>query len=167
MEFRITNKIHLKLLGIAIVFSIIFYDYLNSILFNFFKESINIFNYSITLSFIFLTISMVIMIILHELIHGLSYTLFGGKVKYSFKFVYAATEEVTNKKVSINQFAIVLLAPVTIISILSLLLPSFLGSTVFICNLLGSIGDLYMAIGLIRYPLDSKIIDTAYGYKVI
>ena len=167
MEFKITSKIHLKLLAIAIVFSIIFYDYLNNILFNFFKKSISIFNYSITLSFIFLTVSMVIITILHELIHGLSYTLFGGKVKYSFKFIYAATEEVTNKKLSINQFAIVLLAPVIIISILSLLLPSFIGSTIFMCNLLGSIGDLYMAIGLIRYHHDSKIIDTDYGYKII
>ena len=126
----------------------------------------DIFNYSITISFILLLATITIITIAHELIHGLAFTIFGGRVKYKFKFIYAATEEVTNTPLSLTKFTVILLAPVTIISLFSLLLPSWLGNLIFISNLIGSIGDLYMAIGLIKYPYDSKIIDKPYGYYV-
>ena len=107
-----------------------------------------------------------IITIAHELIHGLTFTIFGGKVKYKFKFIYAATEEINNKPISLTQFTIILLAPITVISLFSLLIPNWIGNLIFISNLIGSIGDLYMSIGLIRYPYDSKIIDKPYGYYV-
>ncbi|OSA72291.1 hypothetical protein B2H86_17165 [Clostridium botulinum] len=166
MEFKITNKLHLKLLAIALIFSIVFNKYLNTIIFNFFKKSMDIFNYSITISFILLITTITIITIVHELIHGLAFTVFGGTVKYKFKFIYAATSEITGIPISLTQFTIILLAPVTIISLLSLLLPRWLGDLIFISNLIGSVGDLYMAIGLIRYPYNSKIIDKSYGYYV-
>ncbi|MBN3382920.1 DUF3267 domain-containing protein [Clostridium botulinum] len=166
MEFKITNKLHLKLLFIALIFSIIFHNYLNTIIFNFFKKSMDIFNYSITISFILLMATITMITIAHELIHGLTFTIFGGKVKYKFKFIYAATEEVSNKPISLTQFTIILLAPITVISLFSLLLPNWIGSLIFVSNLIGSIGDLYMSIGLIKYPYDSKIIDKPYGYYV-
>lgn len=166
MEFKITNKLHLKLLFIALIFSIIFHNYLNTIIFNFFKKSIDIFNYSITISFILLIATITMITIAHELIHGLTFTIFGGKVKYKFKFIYAATEEISNKPISLTQFTIILVAPVTVISFLSLLLPNWIGNLTFVSNLIGSVGDLYMSIGLIRYPYDSKIIDKPYGYYV-
>lgn len=166
MEFKITNKLHLKLLAIALIFSVVFNKYLNTIIFSFFKKSMDIFNYSITISFILLIFTIIMITIVHELIHGLTFTIFGGTVKYKFKFIYAATLETTGIPISLIQFTIILLAPVTIISLLSLLLPRWLGNLIFISNLIGSIGDLYMAIGLIKYPLSSKIIDRPYGYYI-
>ncbi|ENK0556066.1 DUF3267 domain-containing protein [Clostridium botulinum] len=166
MKFKITNKLHLKLFAIVLIFSVIFNKYLNTIIFNFFKKSMDIFNYSITISFILLITTITIITIVHELIHGLTFTVFGGTVKYKFKFIYAATEEVSNKPMSLTKFTIILLAPVTIISLLSLLLPTWLGNLIFISNLIGSVADLYMAIGLIKYPLSSKIIDKPYGYYI-
>lgn len=166
MEFKITNKLHLKLLAITLIFSIIFHNYLNTIIFNFFKKSMNIFNYSITISFILLMATITMLTMAHELIHGLTFTIFGGTVKYKFKFIYAATEEISNKPMSLIKFTIILLSPVTIISLLSLLLPRWLGNLIFISNLIGSVGDLYMALGLVKYPYNSKIIDKPYGYYV-
>ncbi|NFE80036.1 metalloprotease family protein [Clostridium sporogenes] len=166
MEFKITNKLHLKLLAITLIFSIIFHNYLNTIIFNFFKKSMNIFNYSITISFILLMATITMLTMAHELIHGLTFTIFGGTVKYKFKVIYAATEEISNKPMSLIKFTIILLSPVTIISLLSLLLPRWLGNLIFISNLIGSVGDLYMALGLVKYPYNSKIIDKPYGYYV-
>ncbi|KEI96165.1 DUF3267 domain-containing protein [Clostridium botulinum] len=166
MKFKITNKLHLKLLSIVLIFSVIFHKYLNTIIFNFFKKSMDIFNYSITMSFILLIVTITIITIVHELIHGLTFTIFGGTVKYKFKFIYAATEEVSNKPISLTKFTIILLAPIIVISLFSLLLPNWIGSLIFASNLIGSVGDLYMAIGLIKYPYDSKIIDKPYGYYV-
>ncbi|NFG68106.1 DUF3267 domain-containing protein [Clostridium sporogenes] len=166
MEFKITNKLHLKLLAITLIFSIIFHNYLNTIIFNFFKKSMNIFNYSIRISFILLMATITMLTMAHELIHGLTFTIFGGTVKYKFKFIYAATEEISNKPMSLIKFTIILLSPVTIISLLSLLLPRWLGNLIFISNLIGSVGDLYMALGLVKYPYNSKIIDKPYGYYV-
>ncbi|MHB9949156.1 hypothetical protein CF055_08765 [Clostridium botulinum] len=166
MKFKITNKLHLKLLSIALIFSIIFHKYLNTIIFNFLKKSMDIFNYSITMSFILLIVTITIITMVHELIHGLTFTIFGGTVKYKFKFIYAATEEVSNKPISLTEFTIILLAPIIVISLFSLLLPNWIGSLIFVSNLIGSVGDLYMVIGLIKYPYDSKIIDKPYGYYV-
>ncbi|HDK7157775.1 TPA: DUF3267 domain-containing protein [Clostridium botulinum] len=166
MEFRITNGLHLRLSSIALILSIIFHNYLNTIIFNFFKGAMNIFDYSIALSFILLIATITVVTIIHEVIHGLAFTMFRGKVKYKFKFIYAATEEITNRPISLTQFTIILLAPVAVISLLSLLLPNCLGNLIFISNLIGSVGDLYMALGLIKYPYNSKIIDKPYGYYV-
>ncbi|MCR1175586.1 DUF3267 domain-containing protein [Clostridium botulinum] len=166
MKFKITSKLHLKLLAIALIFTVIFKDYLDTIIFNFFKETMDIFDYSITPSFILLIATITAITIIHELIHGLTFTVFGGTVKYKFKFIYVATLEITGIPISLTQFTIILLAPVTIISLLSLLLPRWLGNLIFASNLIGSVGDLYMALGLVKYPYNSKIIDKSYGYYV-
>lgn len=57
-----------------------------------------------------------------------------------------------------------LLIPVTVISVLSLLLPFWLGGMI---NFLGSTGDLFMAVTLIKLHHESKIIDKKYGFDVV
>ncbi|WP_077848217.1 DUF3267 domain-containing protein [Clostridium puniceum] len=71
------------------------------------------------------------MSIVHEIIHGAAYKLFGGKVKFGFKGIYAYTMEISGKKITRLQFLIVLLAPLICISILSLLFPVWLGGMIF------------------------------------
>ncbi|WP_242990177.1 hypothetical protein [Clostridium sporogenes] len=51
-------------------------------------------------------------------------------------------------------------------SLFSLLIPNWIGNLIFISNLIGSVGDLYMSISLIKYPYNSKIIDKPYGYYI-
>ena len=103
----------------------------------------------------------------HERTHGIVYTFFGGKVKYGFKGIYAYTQEISEKPIGRVEFLIVLLSPMVVISLLSLLLPIWIGGMVFILNALGSCGDLYMAITLSKYDWHSKIIDKSYGFDII
>lgn len=105
--------------------------------------------------------------IVHELIHGTTYRIFGGKVKYGFKGIYAYTHEVSELALDRSKFLVVLLAPVVIISLVSLCLPIWLGGMIYFLNLLGSVGDLYMAFILCRYRNESRIIDRKYGFGVI
>lgn len=169
MEFRLTYKTHIGLILAGFLFTVIFFNPLSSTLLEFF---LNIGEYSpqtyeILYIYIYLFLVMMLITVVHELLHGSMYKLFGGKVKYSFKIIYAATQEVSSLALPINKFIIVLLAPVTVISIGCLLLPSWIGSLIFIMNFLGSFGDIYMAIGLLKHPSTSKVIDTSYGYKLV
>jgi len=93
--------------------------------------------------------------------------LFGGKVKFGFKGIYAYTMEISGKKMTRLQFLVVLLAPLTCISILSLLFAAWLGELIFYLNLIGSSGDIYMALFLCGFSYDSKIIDRSYGFDVV
>lgn len=62
---------------------------------------------------------------------------------------------------------IVLLAPVTIISSASLIIPGSIGGIVFLLNLLGSTGDLLMAFYLCRINHSSYIVDRKYGFDIV
>ena len=104
---------------------------------------------------------------IHEAIHGITYIIFGGKVKYGFKGIYAYTMEVSEKPLEITKFLVILLMPVTVISLLSLLLPNWLGNMVYLLNLIGSPGDLFMAFSLIKFDHSCKIIDRNYGFDIV
>ena len=95
------------------------------------------------------------------------YKLFGGKVKYGFKGIYAYTMETSGEEILRVKFLMVLLAPLVAMSVLSLFLPSWLGGMIFLLNLLGASGDIYMALFLCKFSYDSKIIDRIYGFDVM
>ena len=105
--------------------------------------------------------------IVHEAIHGLAYKSFGGKVKYGFKGIYAYTQEISEMPIDRIKFLIILLAPLAIMSIMTLFLHLWLGGMIFFLNLLGASGDLYMSFKLIRYDSNSKIVDRKYGFDVV
>jgi hypothetical protein len=107
------------------------------------------------------------MSVYHELIHGISFKLLGGKVVYGFKGIYAYTQEVSGKKIRRNMFLIVLLMPLTVISILCFFVNSRIFDMVFLLNLLGSSGDIFLGLSLSKYNSKSFIIDRKYGYDVI
>ncbi|MBU3090573.1 DUF3267 domain-containing protein [Clostridium sp. CF011] len=105
--------------------------------------------------------------IVHESIHGLAFLAFGGKVRYGFKGIYAYTQEISELPIDRTKFLIILMAPLTVLSIITLLLPIWLGGIIFLINLLGASGDLYMSFKLIRYDFNSKIVDKKYGFDVV
>jgi hypothetical protein len=75
--------------------------------------------------------------------------------------------EISELPIERSKFLIILLAPVTVMSIVTLLLPTSLGGVIFLFNLLGASGDLYMSYRLMKCHSDSKIIDKIYGFDVI
>lgn len=169
MSFRITWKVHLKCVLMSLIFIIFYYNPTNRIIGNFFGNSFIFYptKYLIVNFYLYVILLMVPITIVHEVTHGFIYTIFGGKVKYGFKGIYAYTQEISKKPIDRIEFLVVLLCPMVIISVLSLLLPIEIGGMVFILNALGSCGDLYMAIALSKCGSHSRIIDRSYGFDVI
>ncbi|HEY8892646.1 MAG TPA: DUF3267 domain-containing protein [Clostridium sp.] len=81
--------------------------------------------------------------------------------------MFAYTQEISEIPIDRTKFLIILLAPLTLMSIVTLMLPSDLGGIIFLMNLLGASGDLYMSFKLSRYNSNSKIVDRKYGFDVV
>ena len=122
------------------------------------------------LSILLLVVSLFVLLIIHELIHGLFFRVFNpqGQVKFGFKngMAYATSPHSFYTK---GQFAIIGLAPFILITMSLLLL--YVGSVIsgatfiFLGALHGSgcIGDFYWAYLLAKSPKDSLVEDTEVG----
>lgn len=106
-------------------------------------------------------------IFVHEAIHGMTYRIFGGKIKFGFKGIYAYTQEVSGIILNRTEFLLVLLAPVTVISLITLFMTNVIGTVIYLLNLLGSISDIIMAIYLCKSNTNSYIKDREYGFDII
>lgn len=95
------------------------------------------------------------------------YRIFGGKVRYGFIGLYAYTKEVSGIILHRTKFLMVLLAPVTVISVISLLISKEAGLIIFLLNLLGSTGDLLMAFFLCKSDDSCYIADRSYGFDIV
>ena len=169
MSFKLTWKSHVICILISVILVFILNPIFDGVISELFHQNIIfyptknlILNY-----YIYIIVLMILISVVHEIIHGAAYKLFGGKVKFGFKGIYAYTMEVSGKEIPRLEFLIVLLGPLTAISILSLLLPGWLGRMIFLLNLIGSSGDIYMALFLCRFSYESKIIDRSYGFDVV
>ena len=169
MSFKITWKTHVICTIIAFLIVKLLGSTVDNILDNFFLKPYIFYptKYLVINFCIYVLLLMIPILIVHESIHGLAYKTFGGKVKYGFKGIYAYTQEVSEIPINRTKFLIILLAPLTIMSILTLFIPVWLGGIIFLLNLLGASGDLYMSYRLIRYDSNSKIIDRKYGFDVV
>ena len=112
-------------------------------------------------------ILMIPITLVNEIIHGIVYIIFGGKIKFGFKWIYAYTQEISGLILHRTKFVAILLAPVTIILLSTLLTKNSLGSLIFLLNFLGSIGDIIMAIYICKSKENSYIKDSEYGFEVI
>ena len=169
MSFKVSWKLHMVCFSIAFVFCLIeqqnFYNLFSNLLFHNDMMSVT------ATEFIELNISIVIIFsiiaCIHELVHGFVYRIFGGKIRYGFKVIYAYAQEISGNPLHRTKFLFVLLAPVTIISLTSIFFTGNIGIIIFILNLLGSMGDLLMAFYLCKTNENSYIIDKEYGFDVI
>ncbi len=169
MAFKLTWKSQVICFIISYISVCFIYSAADVILSDFFMQEFIFYpTESLVINFyIYILIVMVPVTAVHELIHGAFYMVFGGKIKFGFKGIYAYTMEISGKPIQRTKFLIVLLAPLSVISILSLLLPPWLGGIVFLLNLLGASGDIYMGLFLCRFNENSCIIDRIYGFDVV
>lgn len=118
-------------------------------------------------------------VIFHEFIHGLFISIYGGTPRYGWgiahkilPYLYATT----NTRFLRNQFVVISLSPLVVISLASMILmvafPVFAQWMLIplIINSAGAVGDLWMAIISLRYPknvlVEDNIIDlTFYGMQ--
>ncbi len=169
MSYKISYKTHIICFLIGLLVTIVLETLVDKILIDFIVAIIHYWSSSnlIIKFYGFIIVLLIPIILVHEFIHGIAYTNFGGKVRYGFKGVYAYTQEISEIPIEKKKFAVILLAPLIIISLITIFIPGWLGGLIFLLNLLGSTGDIYMAITLSRYPANSTIIDRSYGYDVI
>lgn len=169
ISYKVSVKTHMMCFLLASLISLLLYNPLSNVISTMLCNKLlqlptpfRSINFYIYIVFILAPISF-----LHELIHGMCFRLFKGKVRYGFKGIYAYTMEVSGIPIERNKFLIVLLAPLTIISLISLLSINWIFQLAFFLNLLGSTGDLYMAFLIGRYNKDAYIIDRKYGFDVV
>lgn len=169
MSFRITWKVQLKCTALAIILTVIHYSMLDGALYSFITSKYSTIptqNPSIDF-FLYIFLIMLLITIFHELMHGIAYKFFGCSVSFGFNGLFAYTKETSGKALERNKFLVVLLFPIFIISLLSLFFDGWIKAFVYLLNLLGSSGDIYMALYLIKTKPENKIVDKPYGFDVI
>jgi hypothetical protein len=118
---------------------------------------------------------LLIVIPVHELIHGLAILWAGHKPRYGAKLsklVFYATAD--NAYFWRNQYLVVALAPLVVITLAGMigmlavnsLTMAFYLALAVIVNAASAIGDLYMTVIALRYPKDILVRDEAEGMRV-
>lgn len=113
-------------------------------------------------------------IFIHELVHGIAFAAFGGspryglKVKYSLPLAYATSPGHTFSR---NTFLIIGLAPLVVIDVVCLLLLAIFPQApwliwVIAFNTGGAIGDIWIAVQLLRCPKSIRVEDREEGIAI-
>lgn len=111
-------------------------------------------------------------IVLHELIHGVFMSKYGGKPHYGagiahfiLPYFYATSKTVYSR----NQFIVIAIAPLVVISLIGIGIMAALPSIAhwifipFIVNASGAVGDLWVTRNVLRYPKHVMLEDRKTG----
>ncbi|SFL26756.1 Putative zincin peptidase [Halogranum rubrum] len=112
-------------------------------------------------------------IVVHELLHGVAMKRYGGKPRYGAGvayFVLPYAYATTDTEFTRNQFIVVALTPLVVITAvgvpLMLLLDLPVLAVPLALNIGGAVGDLWMVRILLRYPADVDVVDDVTGLRV-
>lgn len=169
MSFKVSWKLHILCFLIAYIFCYIEQCRISDLFISVLAQNklINFKGNIFIDLIIFLIVIFILITLVHEFLHGAVYRLFGGKIRFGFKGLYAYAQETSGIALHRTKFLVVLLAPVTIISVISVFIPQGIGGIVFLLNLLGSTGDLLMALYLCKSNENSYVVDKSYGFDII
>lgn len=120
-------------------------------------------------------IGIMLVLVLHELVHGLVMQHYGAKPRYGVIWkalmFYATAPGYAFRR---DQYTVIALAPLVILSILGVLLialplPAELVVLIALCataNFVGAAGDMYLTSIALRYPSRAYIVDEKDGMRV-
>jgi hypothetical protein len=117
-------------------------------------------------------VAYVVILPVHEAVHGLVIALLGGRPYFGAKLPLALFCGAKNQLFRRNQYIMVALAPLVVISLAALvltLLAPVVASYVFLAtvgNFSGAAGDVWATARVLRLPPDALIEDTAVGFQV-
>lgn len=164
MKFTITKSLHIKVFVIALAIAYVLYDQINATLMDYQVDIFNITD-SIVLYWVALLAIVLVMSFIHEIFHAMAYMVFGGKVQIGFKGIYAYTKEISGLSIKGIQMIIILLTPVIIMSTPLLFSSHWLFRFVFIFNLVGSLGDIFMTLFILKNKgFRKKVTDLDDGF---
>lgn len=110
--------------------------------------------------------------LMHELLHGIPYRLFGGKVRYGIKALYLYTMDTSGKYYSTKQMLSVMLSPLIVLTSILIILGLIYREYIFyiwlgiLFNISGSIGDMAMSIYILCNGKGCKVKDELYGFSL-
>jgi hypothetical protein len=111
-------------------------------------------------------------IVPHEWLHGLAIRYYGGKARYGvahfiLPYAYATTEH----KFSRDQFIVVLLTPLVVLTCVGVPVMIGLGWGLLIVpltlNAAGAVADVWMTLSVLSYPAHVRIVDHKDGVRVL
>lgn len=125
-----------------------------------------------TVRFVCLMVFIIIYMILHEFVHGITMKIFGTKkVKYGFTgmYAFAGSDDYYDKK----SYLIIALAPVVVWGLVLIVVNLFVPTEWFwvvymiqVCNISGAAGDMYVTAKFSRFPKDILVRDSGIGMVV-
>lgn len=122
-----------------------------------------------------LILATVVVLVLHELLHGATMALFGARPQYGVilnrGMFYATAPGFAFPR---NRYLIVALTPLVVLSLLAILLMALLAGSPWVSvvilaatlNASGAAGDLWISAVVLRYPSSAYIIDEKDGMRV-
>ncbi|MEH1807148.1 DUF3267 domain-containing protein [Nostoc sp.] len=126
------------------------------------------------LAFVILLAITFITIIVHELVHGIAFAAFGGSPRYGFKFKYFLPLAYATSPGDLfrrNAFIFIGLAPLIVLNVACLLLLAIFPQAswliwVIAFNTSGAIGDIWIAVQLLRCPQSIRVEDREEGIAI-
>lgn len=169
MQFRSTWKT--RGLCFAMGYAVYYFmsDFVNQIMFKLLFNDIiwKLTNNLVIDVILFFMILMIPVNVVHEWIHGMVFKVFGGKVKYEFRGVYIKAREVSGMSIHRSKFLLILIAPMTIISLISLLIPGWIGGMLLLLNIFKSTGDLLKIFHVFKGNGSEYIVDKKDGFDIV
>ena len=113
-----------------------------------------------------------VILVVHEALHATAFAFWGGRPYFGVKLPYALYCGAKNQLFRRNQYLVVGLAPLVVISlagiIFTLLSPALASYTIFATagNVSGAAGDVWVVARLLRQPETTLVEDTETGYRV-
>ncbi|WP_159076976.1 DUF3267 domain-containing protein [Halococcoides cellulosivorans] len=129
--------------------------------------------WNVGLTVLALATVVVAVVVPHELCHGLAIRAFGGRPRYGLGVAYAVVPyafATTETRFSRNQFVVIALAPLVVLSALGV--PAMLAfewpwlAVPLAMNAGGAVGDVWMALTILGYPDTVTVRDTTTGLEV-
>ena len=118
---------------------------------------------------------LIMVLILHELVHGVMMLFFGARPHFGIMWkeamFYATSPGFAYPR---GQYLLVALAPLVVISLLAVLAMILLAGTAWVAlaafvamfNAAGSIGDLWISLVVLHYPAHAYVIDERDGIRI-
>lgn len=169
MNFKRTLKTKAMCFSMSYMIYYFMRSYVNVLLFNLlYKDLIwTITNNLVADILLFFIILMIPINMVHEWCHGILLKLFGGKVKYVWNGIFLRAQEVSKVPIQRTKFLLILLLPVTAISIFAKLIAGWLGGVVLVLNLFKSTEDILKAIYLLKGNSNTYVIYKEDGFEMV
>ncbi|WP_380676584.1 DUF3267 domain-containing protein [Salinigranum sp. GCM10025319] len=130
--------------------------------------------WSIAVNVLVLVVLGTVFIVPHEWLHGLAIRYYGGEAKYGvgvahfiLPYAYATTEH----EFSRNQFIVVLLTPLVVLTLVGVPVMIGLEWSLLIVpltlNAAGAVADVWMTLSVLSYPAHVRIVDHEVGVRIV